>query len=63
MEKAKKLIFEWRELTRSSDLDYRVMNRKLAKIIYTLEEVKPGTTVNAEAQDLLRRTRHTKSLF
>ncbi|MEB3280240.1 MAG: hypothetical protein VKK42_15100 [Lyngbya sp.] len=61
MERAKQLILEWRELTRSSDLDYRVMNRKLANIIYTLEEVKAGTTVNAEAQDLLRRTRYTRS--
>ncbi|EAW36063.1 hypothetical protein [Lyngbya sp. PCC 8106] len=61
MKKAQKLITEWRELTRSNDLDYRVMNRQLANIIYTLEEVQPGTTVNAEAQDLLRRTRYTRS--
>ncbi|WP_413163515.1 hypothetical protein ACL6C3_29260 [Capilliphycus salinus ALCB114379] len=63
MERANQLISEWRELTRSSDLDFGVMNRKLANIIYTLEGVKPGTTVNAEAQDLLRRTRYTRSQF
>jgi tetratricopeptide (TPR) repeat protein len=61
MKKAQELIAEWRELTRSDDLDYRVMNRQLANIIYTLEDVQPGTTVNAEAQDLLRRTRYTRS--
>lgn len=61
MEEAQKLISEWREITRSSDLNYRVMNRKLLNIISTLEEVQPGTTVNTEAQDLLRRTRYTRS--
>lgn len=63
MEKAQELILEWRELTRSSNLDFQVMNWKLSNIIYTLRDVKPGTTVNAEAQDLLRRTRHTQSQF
>ncbi|MDY7019761.1 MAG: hypothetical protein SWJ54_00165 [Cyanobacteriota bacterium] len=61
MKKAEKLIAEWRELSRTSDPNLRTLNWKLSNIIRTLKEVKPGTTVNTEAQDLLRRTRYTRS--
>ncbi|MGL5081485.1 MAG: hypothetical protein ACRC8A_08355 [Microcoleaceae cyanobacterium] len=58
---ARQMIAEWRELAHTQDPSLRSLTRKLNQIIDTLEEVKPGTTVSGEAQDLLRATRYTRS--
>ena len=61
MKQARKLIEEWREIARSENPSIRSLSYKLNQIIYTLDEVHAGTTVYGEAQDLLRRTRYTRS--
>ncbi len=61
MKQAQKLIEEWREIARSDNPSMRSLSRKLNQIIYILDEVHAGTTVYGEAQDLLRRTRYTRS--
>ncbi|MGC9526267.1 MAG: hypothetical protein ACP5D7_12090 [Limnospira sp.] len=61
IERSQKLIAEWRQLVNSENPNLSTLNRQLAEIIYTLESVKPGTTVNAQAQDLLQKARHTRS--
>ncbi len=61
MKQAQKFIEEWREIARSENPSMRSLSRKLNQIIYTLDEVHAGTTVYGEAQDLLRRTRYTRS--
>ncbi|MBS0015141.1 MAG: hypothetical protein KFF72_02005 [Arthrospira sp. SH-MAG29] len=61
IERAKKLIVEWRQLTSSANPNFTSLNNKISDVIYTLELVQPGTTVNAEAQELLQKARHTRS--
>lgn len=61
MEQAKKLIVEWRQLTNSENPNLYTLRNKIADVIYTLERVQPGTTVNSEAQTLLKKARHTQS--
>lgn len=61
IERSQKLIAEWRQLVNSENPSLSTLNGHLAEIIYTLESVKPGTTVNAQAQDLLQKARHTRS--
>ncbi|MDT9273330.1 MAG: hypothetical protein P5680_01890 [Limnospira sp. PMC 737.11] len=61
MDRARQLIIEWRQLTASSNPSFASLNNKISEVIYTLELVRPGTTVNAEAQELLQKARHTRS--
>ncbi|MEX6780127.1 hypothetical protein ABIT13_26075, partial [Limnospira fusiformis NRMCF6962] len=61
MDRARKLIVEWRQLTASSNPSFASLNNKISEVIYTLELVRHGTTVNAEAQELLQKARHTRS--
>ncbi|MGB3402477.1 MAG: hypothetical protein WBA77_07285 [Microcoleaceae cyanobacterium] len=61
LEEAKELIAEWREMAQDSDPSIRRLRRKLNQIIYTLEAIEAGTTVTAEAAELLRATRTTRN--
>ena len=58
---AKELIAEWREMSQDSNPRISRLRRKLNQVIYTLEAIEAGTTVTAEAQELLRATRTTRS--
>lgn len=60
LKQAKELITEWREMAQDSNPSISQLSRQLNQVIYTLEAIEAGTTVTAEAQDLLRATRNTR---
>ncbi|MGB3533598.1 MAG: hypothetical protein WBA13_08770 [Microcoleaceae cyanobacterium] len=57
---AKELIDEWREMAQDSDPSISQLRRQLNEVIYILEGIEAGTTVTAEAIDLIRATRNTR---
>ncbi|HBK24806.1 MAG TPA: hypothetical protein DDZ60_20605 [Planktothrix sp. UBA10369] len=59
LKQAKSAIAQWQKLARSKDPDIGSLISQLTDIINTLEQVPAGTTVSAEAQNLLRSARHT----
>jgi tetratricopeptide (TPR) repeat protein len=61
LEEAQELITEWREMAQDSDPSIRRLRRKLNQVIYTLEAIEAGTTVTAEAAELLQATRNTRN--
>ncbi|VXD17515.1 hypothetical protein [Planktothrix paucivesiculata] len=60
VKQAKAAIAQWKTSVRSTDPNIGSLIDQLTDIISTLEQVPAGTTVSAEAQNLLRSARHTR---
>lgn len=59
VKQAKSAIAQWQKIARSKDPDVGSLISELSNIIYTLQQVPPGTTVSTEAQNLLSSAQHT----